>query len=415
MSGHLAQLILQHRKIVYMVTDADFIVIDVGGQLEMLNLSAAEILGARISSLVPELFGAEEALLAVFAGERPTLQFNWVNRERAGGGIAYFDMLTKPYQDDTGRITGLLHTIEDVTKMGQLQQALYQQRNETKLLELELACQNKALIAANAELQRLDELKSKFVSIAAHELRTPLTSISGYVEMLLDGDLGAIKPKQQQYLDVVHRAAHRLLTIINSLLNVTKIELGQVDLSLKPTDLSTLLHTAINELHPQITDRQQTVIVQTSHNQALRRLSWPKSVSTGSTDDSLTVCVTPDDHLPLVSCDPTRITEVMSNLLSNASKYTARGGEIGVTLTAERGHLQVAITDNGIGISEADQAKLFKSFFRADNGRKVASEGTGLGLYICQAVIKLHQGNIWCESQLGQGSTFYFTLPISST
>jgi signal transduction histidine kinase len=264
---------------------------------------------------------------------------------------------------------------------------LAQQRNELRLLRDQLARQNLELAATNTELRRLDELKSSFVSIAAHELRTPLTLIRGYGEMLLDGDLGPLADKQRDCLEIIERNASRLLTITSELLDVTRIETGRVELVLKPVDLPTLLEVLATEFGPELEARVQR----------------------------LTLCAPPD--LPPALCDETRAAQIIANLLSNASKYTPPGGliTVRVALAEEAGFLQISVADNGVGISADDQAKLFNRFFRAESSQLGEAKGTGLGLHITRALVELHGGRIWFESELGQGSTFYVTFPLADS
>jgi signal transduction histidine kinase len=269
--------------------------------------------------------------------------------------------------------------------MGRLEQRLTQQRNDLRLLQEQLTRQNLELAAANAELRRLDEIKSQFVSVAAHELRSPLSSIIGYVEILLDRDAGPLTDHQREFLETVQRSGHRLLTITNNLLDVNRIETGRVELLLEPTDLSALAASVAAELAPQLEARAQRLAL---------------SAAPG---------------LPPVWCDEVRAAQILGNLLSNASKYTPDGGMITVRVepAGEEGFLQVAVADDGVGISPEDQTRLFNRFFRAGSGSSTGASGTGLGLYITRSLVELHGGHIWFESELDKGSTFFVTFPIA--
>jgi signal transduction histidine kinase len=387
MDPSITPLLLQDRKIACVITDSNLMILEVSDEANILPAGYQASLGCSLLDLDPELIGSEEALADVLAGELPRFELAWVNRETVTGQTIYLTLVELPLRDQEGRITGLIHLVEDVTEVGMLNQRLAQQRNELRLLQDQLARQNLELRAANAELQRLDELKSSFVSIAAHELRTPLTLIRGYGEMLLDGDLGPLADKQRDCLEIIERSASRLLTITSDLLDVTRIETGRVELGLKPIDLLTLLEGLAAEFGPELEDRVQR----------------------------LTLCA--PSGLPPALCDEMRAAQIIANLLSNASKYTPRGGfiTISVTLAEEAGFLQISVADNGVGISADDQAKLFNRFFRAESPQLTETKGTGLGLYITRALVELHGGRIWFESKLGRGSTFYVTFPLADS
>ncbi|MGD9316429.1 MAG: histidine kinase dimerization/phospho-acceptor domain-containing protein, partial [Anaerolineae bacterium] len=232
-----AQRILQDRKIAYALCDRELRVLEVGGAIEILEGGPAGWLGRSLVDLAPELVGSEPALADILAGARLRQELAWVNRETAEGRTVYLTMVDLPHHDAEGEIAGLLHLVEDRTEAGILKQNLSQSRNELRLAQDILTLQNLVLATANAELRRLDELKSVFVSVAAHELRSPLTAILGYVEMLVDGHVGPLGDVQREYLAVVQDSARRLVDITSSLLDVTRIEAGRVDLALQPTDL----------------------------------------------------------------------------------------------------------------------------------------------------------------------------------
>jgi signal transduction histidine kinase len=294
-------------------------------------------------------------------------------------------MVTLPMRGDGDQITGLVHVVEDVTELGALHQRLAQHRNELRLLQEELRRRNQELQAANAELERLDELKSVFVSVAAHELRTPLTSVLGYLEVLLDGDEGALTASQREYLGVIQGSAQRLQRITSELLDVTRIEAGRVELVLQPTDLRSVVEAVISEYRTQSEAKDQ-------------QLTWEFL-----------------SQLPLALCDRGRAQQIVGNLLSNAIKYTPHGGHVGVAVAQaeEAGFLKLSVTDTGVGISEHEQGKLFARFYRAQSAALAGAEGAGMGLYITRSLVELHGGRIWLESAPGKGSKFCVTLPAA--
>jgi PAS domain S-box-containing protein len=386
MNTAIAESILENRKIVYAVTDRELTVQEVSGAVGILCHDYRICLGRSLLELVPELAGSEGMLAEILDGELPRFELTWVNRETAEGQTRYVNMVTSPRPDGAGEITGVIHMGQDVTRMGIIGQRLAQSRNELRLLRDRLARRNRELAAVNVELQRLDEVRSTFVSVAAHELRSPLTSIQGYVEMLLDGDYGPLTEAQRERLEIVRGGAHRLLSTTDNLLNLTRIEAGQLELVLQPRDLTAVVKNVINEFEPQLEAKEQQLTLRTA----------------------------PD--LPLALCDETRARQIIGNLLSNAIKYTPPGGQITIELEpAERsGFLQVSVADTGVGIADEDQRRLFNRFFRGESAQRTEASGTGLGLYIARSLIQLHGGRVWFESEPDSGSTFYVTFPVAT-
>jgi signal transduction histidine kinase len=386
MDPALAQLVLQDRKIAYAIADRDLNVIEVSGAAGVVNEGRQAWLGRSLLELVPELVGSEAVLADILAGDLPRFQLAWVNRETPEGGTRYPTMVDLPRRDRTGQITGLIHLIQDATETGWLEQRQAQHRNELRLLRDRLMRQNLELAAANAELRRLDDLKSQFVSVAAHELRRPLSPIIGYLELLLEEDAGPLGDDQREYLEIVQRGARRLVDVTNNLLDVTRIEAERVELVLQPRDLPALVEAVAAEWEPQLKAKAQRLT-----------LRAPPGLS-------------------LVWCDETRAAQIISNLLSNASKYTPDGGSITISVASadEEGFLQLSVADNGGGIASEDQDKLFTRFFRAGSASLTRAGGAGLGLSITRSLVELHGGRIWFDSELNKGSTFFVTFPIAA-
>ena len=381
-----AQVVLRDRRIAYAVTDRNLRVQQVNGALQVLQSDAGSWLGKSLLELVPELFGSEDALKDILAGALPRLEIPWVNRDGDGGKTSYLTLVDLPCKDATGAIIGLIHVMHDVTEGGVLEQRLMQHRNDLRLLEKAQREQNAQLLAANIELRRLDEAKSTFVSLAAHELRTPLASITGYVEMLLDGDAGLLNGAQTEYLYTIDASAQRLLRITRDLLDVARIESGRLQLSLQTANLRDLLVEVAVEQRPQLEARSQQIHL------------------------------TAADDIPPALVDPQRTIQVVSNLISNASKYAPAGTTITVNLLEagdEPGFLRVAVTDEGDGVPPEDQSLLFRPFFRGTSAQITGMPGTGLGLYIAKSLVELHGGRISLESRPGVGATFAATFPMA--
>lgn len=381
----VAQLILQERRIAYAVTDPQLCILQIGGKQELLEVDdKVATAGASLFDVAPELIGSEAQLQELLAGALPAFQLEFVNRENRGGTVYYVTLHNYAYAVAQGRVSGILHIVEDVTFIGETHQRLTQQRNELFLLHEQLNRSNLKLAAANAELRALDELKSKFVSIAAHELRTPLATILGYIDLMRNNVITNTLPEYQKAINVIDKSAKRLLSITNNLLDVTRIEAGRVELTLESLELSGIVEEVVLHLQPEIRNKHHKVSIQKEPN------------------------------LPYVLCDENRTAQIFTNLLSNAIKYTPENGQIVVRLhhSTREAVVIVAVSDNGIGIPPKDLQNVGKNFFRASNSHLTGAHGAGLGLSITRSLVELQGGQLWVESKVGEGSTFYLTIPI---
>jgi two-component system, OmpR family, phosphate regulon sensor histidine kinase PhoR len=232
------------------------------------------------------------------------------------------------------------------------------------------------------ELKAVDRAKSDFVATVSHELRTPLSSVTGYIEMLLDRDLGQLSQQQEHALETVSRNTARLQDLIEDLLTLSAIEAGTFTTVAVPTDLLEVITRAAEDAAPAVASKGLT----------------------------LTTAL-PDDLA--VQGDASQLAQVITNLLSNAVKFTLAGGQVQVTAEVAGGWAVVRVTDTGIGIPDTDKKDLFTRFFRASNATKQAIPGTGLGLAIVQTIIAGHGGQMSLESQEGQGTTVSVRLPLA--
>src|SRR4029077_1475266 len=251
--------------------------------------------------------------------------------------------------------------------------------HERRLLEEELRRKNYQLEQQNLAIQEANRLKTEFVSMVSHELRTPLTSIQGYAELLLEDE--QIAEEQRESLTLVKKNSDRLLGLINDLLDLSRIEAGRVDLQRTSLDLARLILEVAGSLRPLIEAKRQRLRLELG------------------------------DALPAVWADADRVTQILTNLISNAHKYTLMDGSITVAARRDEGFVRVDVSDTGIGLSPEDQAQLFTTFFRAHDRSLQVGGGTGLGLVITRLLVELHGGRITVSSAPGQGSTFSFSLP----
>ena len=246
--------------------------------------------------------------------------------------------------------------------------------------------------------QELDRAKTEFVSLASHQLRTPLSAINWYSEMLLNGDAGSITAEQKEYLQEIYEGNQRMIELVNSLLDVSRLDLGKLTNEPVPTDMSAIVASIHKEL--------KTSIAHKKHH--------------------LTLAIA--KKFDLVLADPKLLRMVVQNLMSNAVKYTSDNGTIVVTLRPAHAeeilkagirktsgdYFLFSVADNGFGIPKEEQAHIFSKLFRADNVRELDVEGTGLGLYIVKEVVEKLGGRVWFESVEHKGTTFFVVMPFKT-
>jgi PAS domain S-box-containing protein len=231
-----------------------------------------------------------------------------------------------------------------------------------------------------------DRLKSEFVATVSHELRTPMTPIKGYVEFLLMGGAGDLNEQQTQFLSIIKSNIDRLSTLVNDLLDVSRIEAGKVALSFQPINIEEVVQ-----------EISQSVLDQAEDN-----------------DRPVTFEINVPEDIPSVYGDIERVRQILSNLVDNAYKYTSESGKITINVSKADGEAQVDIVDKGIGIFPDEHERIFERFYRGENHLVMATAGTGLGLSIVKELVEMHDGRIWVTSSgvPGEGSTFSFTLPL---
>lgn len=234
--------------------------------------------------------------------------------------------------------------------------------------------------------EELERMKLDFVSMASHELKTPLTSIIGYLSVFVNENKDKLPKEEWDLVDRSLISAKALLTLVQNILNVNKIEREQMSVSIEPIDYWEVLSKGVDDLKNQA--NQKAIIL---------TLTAPK------------------EPIPKVLADPIRIKEVITNLLANAISYTNPGGKVEVTTTLSPNEITTMISDTGIGIPKEAMPHLFNKFFRVtSNQTQKISKGTGLGLYIAKSIIEKHGGKIWVESEVAKGSKFFFTLPVAT-
>ncbi|MBZ1356398.1 MAG: PAS domain S-box protein [Candidatus Nealsonbacteria bacterium] len=233
----------------------------------------------------------------------------------------------------------------------------------------------------------IEAMKSEFVSIAAHQLRTPLSAIKWTMRILLDGDLGELNEDQKGLVEKTYSSNERMISLINDLLNVTRIEEGRY---LYQLELSHIEDIAVPLIE--------------SYKTEIKRRGIKFNINI------------PKKKTPKIATDVGKITLVIQNFIENAMKYTNQGGvmELNISYNKEKDEIEVSVKDSGVGIPKDQHGRVFTKFFRAKNIIKMETEGSGLGLFICKNIVEAHKGRVWFESEEGVGSTFYFSLPVRS-
>jgi signal transduction histidine kinase len=274
--------------------------------------------------------------------------------------------------------------------------------DRTTVLE-ELRRNERMLAAKNRELQRATQLKSEFLANMSHELRTPLNAIIGFSDLMLSEGLGPLVDQQKEFLEAILRNGRHLLGLINSVLDLSKIEAGRMVLSLERCDVRDAVTAAVTDTASLRTAKHQECVV-----------DLPDSVDLE------------------ILADSTRVRQVLFNLLSNASKFTGDGGRISISVVrtaapmpdrlqprqgdfaklVPRDVVWISVSDSGVGIRTEDMPKLFQEFSQVDSSTTRAAQGTGLGLALCKRFVEMHGGQIGVESIFGKGSTFWFLLPV---
>lgn len=319
----------------------------------------------------------------------------------AGDRIKHVREQCETFYDADGRALRSVGTVQDVSELKAIEAAVrelnagLEKRVDERTIELresrqalmnivdDLNRKTGELETANAKLLELDRLKSMFIASMSHELRTPLNSIIGFSSIIRDEWLGPVNPEQKENLETIQRSGKHLLSLINDVIDVSKIEAGRIEIRLEEFDLHDLLTEAVQYVDKDIRDKKL----------------------------ELTLKI---DHHPLCT-DRRRLLQCVINLLSNAVKFTERGG---ITVSSAMVNatnnplVSIAIGDSGIGISREDIPKLFVAFVRLDSHLKTTVPGTGLGLYLTRKlVVDVLKGDIACQSASGVGSTFTLTIP----
>jgi PAS domain S-box-containing protein len=229
----------------------------------------------------------------------------------------------------------------------------------------------------------VEKAKSDFVALVTHQLWTPSSAIKWSLKMLLNGEFGALNKKQKELVGRIYSANNKEIKLIGQLLDVAQIEAGRYVVDLKLSSIEDLIQSLVDDYKSEAAEKKIS-------------LKFKK----------------PEKQLPQLMIDKDKMKIAIGNIINNSLRYTPAGGEIVVLLRESEKNIIVQISDTGLGIPFSGQKRVFTKFFRASNIIQIDTQGTGLGLYIAKSIIEAHGGRIWFQSEEGQGTTFYFTLPV---
>ena len=354
-----------------MTTDPSGIITDVNKQMEVLTgCTRDELIGAPFKKSFTDPEQAETSIKLVLS-EKKVTNYELTVRARDGKEtVVSFNATT--FYDRDRKLQGVFAAARDVTERKRLNQVL-----QEKNVELE----NAWSVAEKTNLA-----KSEFLANMSHELRTPLNSIIGFSEVLQDQLFGQINEKQHDYVLNILTSGRHLLSLINDILDLSKVESGKMELDLSTFSLRELLEASL---------------------MMLREKALKGTIN-------LRIDIAPEAETT-IEADQRKLKQIMFNLVSNAVKFTPTGGTVDVSALREGNFIKIAVADTGIGIKGEDIPRLFKAFTQLEAVYTKGFEGTGLGLALTRQLVELHGGRVWVESEIGMGSRFCLTIPLTQT
>jgi len=357
------------RLLVSEVTDYAILMLDPEGRIASWNAGAERIKGYKRDEIIGQHFSLFYPAEDVEQG-KPTHELKVATeqgrfedegwRVRKDGSRFWANVVITALRDATGRLRGFGKVTRDITE---------RKRAEEMMLH------------AKEQAERTSRFKDQFLSTMSHELRTPLNAVLGFSDLLADERYGPLNEKQRRYIDHIHTGGKHLLTLISDILDLSKIEAGRMELAVENLSVQGAFSEVLSAMRPLADKKSHALYAKAETGLAVR-------------------------------ADATRFKQVLLNLLGNAIKFTPNGGQIELAARLKDGSVRVEVRDNGPGIPDDEKTRIFEAFYRLrDSGKK--TEGTGLGLAITQRLVELHGGKLRLNSQGGQGSSFYFSLPAA--
>ncbi len=296
-----------------------------------------------------------------------------------------FKQITNP---TTKKIVAILDSAVQalIKREKELDELTLETNKKIEDMNKKLKVDEEAAVQVFKELKEIDRMKTEFISLAAHQLRTPLLSLRWGLETLSKNEIGSLNNNQKEYVTEMSKSTNRLISLVDGLLNVSRIESGRLIIEPQPTNLHELVESVIKEVKNKDETKNKDRVIE---------LRVP-------------------EPLPQINIDTDLVRHIYLNLIANAVKYAPADKPIIVGLIKKENTIVSSVADKGCGIPETEKGRIFQKFFRAHNALKVAPDGTGLGLYLVKELVAVLNGTIWFESTEGQGTTFYFTLPLDN-
>ena len=360
------------RLLVQSVKDYAIFMLDPDGHVATWNEGAQRIKGYTADEIIGRHFSAfyqEEAVasqfpqyeLEVASREGPFEDEGW--RVRKDGTLFWANVIITALRNEDGELVGFAKVTRDLTERRKAQERAIADARRV------------------AETEAANRTKTEFLTSVSHELRTPLNAIGGYAELLSLGLPGALNETQQQYIERIRSAQQLLLSLVNDLLNYTRVEVGQIEYDIGPIQIAPMLHEIAAMIEPQ--------------------------ADAGNIVLGIDEC----DGDVLAWADAARVQQIVLNLLTNAVKFTPPGGRIGMTCADTADGVRISVTDTGPGIPEDAQHSIFEPFVQLGRSLTTSHDGVGLGLAISRELARAMAGDLTVSSQAGHGATFTLTLP----
>ncbi len=383
-----------------LIADANGLIISCNdGAAALLGYTREELAGKTMLSLIKN--GDSDAALKKMANRRLSLKAQDITIIDALGKDLEVRLNTAVLKDKMQHVLGTIFVIRTLREEIELKAAVEKKSCEfeelSQSLERKVLERTEELERTNHELERLNQIKGRFIANTSHELRTPLNSILGFSDVLLEKTFGQLNDSQERYVKNIHTAGKHLLELINNVLDIAKIDAGKHEIMYESFRIKGLIEEVISIMKP---------------------LADKKSIGISELINS---------DVDFITADRVKIKQVLYNLLSNAIKFTPEGGKVGVNVAYDNGSvdpslltladsttLKFSVWDTGVGIGPGDKERIFDEFEQADTTLSREYGGAGLGLALSKKLVELHGGTISVESGLGEGSTFIFTVPITS-
>ncbi|MBN1545850.1 MAG: GAF domain-containing protein [Syntrophaceae bacterium] len=319
---------------------------------------------------ISQLLGVEHFVFTPILSQKGTVGLVFVGNQSNAYAVT---------QGDEELISILASQIGQTLENARLFEQVFRSR---QILESKVHDRTVQLESALKEVQNISKTKSEFISAVSHELRTPLTSIKGYASILMEGKLGDVPEQVRKRLGKINTHSDNLVSLINNLLDISRIESGRVEMKMEKCSLKAIVENVHDLLTPQMKDR---------------KIQWVARI---------------DENVPEMMLDSSQAERIFINLVGNAIKFTPENGTISVNAHLKDGVVYIEVSDTGIGIPENDIKKLFDEFYRVDNQINQNVKGTGLGLPLAKKIVEAHHGRMWATSKVNEGTTFHFTLPV---